>query len=86
MAGKKALPACEVCHRRPHLTRNRNSLQDEVLEVHTDHNSPEVNGKGWVTSTIQMMAAKLGRIGTHFAVSGPNQFIYHFEKIYVPSS
>ena len=76
----------QVCRRRPHLTRNRYSLQNEVLEVHTDHSSPEVNGKGWVTSKIQMMAAKLGRIGTHFAVSGPNQLIYHFEKIYVPSS
>ena len=76
----------EVCHRRPHLTRNRNSLQDEVLEVHTDHNSPEVNGKGWVTSKIQIQAPKKGLVGTVYANLCPNQLIYDFEKIYVPSS
>ena len=76
----------KLCRRRLYLTGRKCATDFEVLEVYADHSSPEVNGKGWVTSKIQMMAEKLGRIGTHFAVSGPNQLIYHFEKIYVPSS
>ena len=57
---KKASPACEVCRRRPHLTRNRYSLQNEVLEVNADHSSPEVNGKGCATCINSNDGAKIG--------------------------
>ena len=60
--------------------------KEDVLEVSTDHRSPEVNGKGCGTSKIQNSAPKLDFVGTVFRDLRPNQLIYHFEKIFVPSS